>query len=265
MILLSLHMLNWRCCFIFEVFSCPNMTVLPILYLAYSGARFRQMREWQAQTMPRQLVGGVQGRNMSCIQTHLKLDIDIAESQGHDLIGLKLDKAKCFDRVIPSFAACLTLAFGIDRRLVSIFTKLSDGLHRHLNFKCWCSPVATHAANGIAQGDSMSLVAINVHSKVWVIFMDLLPEVVAMAYIDDAYLWARLEHASALSMAVQVTRFWDQLSGQLLNDSKCVVWGTSTNARKTCKALWPDMSLQLEIEVLGATIPTSKRPCFSFP
>ena len=56
------------------------ITVLPILYLAYSGARFRQMREWQTQAMPRQLVGGVQGRNMSCIQTRLKLDIDIATS-----------------------------------------------------------------------------------------------------------------------------------------------------------------------------------------
>ena len=241
------------------------ITVLPILYLAYSGARFRQLRTWQIQSMPRQLVGGVQGRNMSCIQTHLKLDIDVAESQGFDLIGLKLDKAKCFDRVIPSFAATLMLAFGIDRKLVSIFTKLYDGLHRHLSFKCWCSPVATHAANGIAQGDSMSLVAINVYSKVWIIFMDLLPDVVAMAYIDDCYLWARLEHASALERAVQTTRFWDQLSGQLLNDSKCVVWGTSTSARRTCKALWPDMSLQLEIEVLGATIPTSKRLAFHFP
>ena len=234
------------------------ITVLPILYLAYSGARFRQLCGWQIHTMPKQLVGGVKGRNMSSIQTHLKLDIDVAESQGQELLGLKLDKAKCFDRIIPSFAACLMLAFGIDRKLVAIFTKLYDGLHRHLSFKCWCSPVATHAANGIAQGDSLSLVAINVYSKVWVIFMDLLPEVVAMAYIDDAYLWAHLEYASVLATAVEMTRFWDQLSGQLLNDAKCVVWGTSTRARKTGKSLWPDMSLQLRLKYLVLTFPRPK-------
>ena len=240
------------------------ITVLPVLYLAYSGARFRQLRGWQINSMPSQLVGGVQGRNMSCIQTQLKLDIDIAHAQGYDLIGLKLDKAKCFDRIIPSFASCLMLAFGIDRRIVSIFSKLYDGLHRHLSFKSWCSPVATHAANGIAQGDSFSLVAINVYSKVWVVFMNLLPEVVAMAYIDDAYLWARLEHAHVLAHAVETTRFWDLLSGQLLNDKKCVVWGTSTKARKVCKQLWPEMLCQLELDVLGATIPTSKRQAFHF-
>ena len=188
------------------------ITVLPVPYLAFSGARFRQLRGWQIQAMPAQLVGGVQGRNMSSIQTHLKLDIDVANSEGYDLIVLKLDKAECFDRIIPSFAACLMLAFGIDRRLVSIFTKLYDGLRRHLSFKCWCSPTATHAANRIAKGDSLSLVAINVYSKVWVIFMNLLPEIVAMAYIDNAYLWARLEHARVLAMAVDMTRYWDQLS-----------------------------------------------------
>ena len=240
------------------------ITVLPILYLAYSGARFRQLRGWQINSMPSQLVGGVQGRNMSSIQTQMKLDIDIASAQGFDLIGMKLDKAKCFDRVIPSFASCLMLAFGIDKKIVTIFSKLYDGLHRHLSYKSWCSPTATHAANGIAQGDSFSLVAINVYSKVWIVFMDLLPEVVAMAYIDDAYLWARLEHASKLAHAVEITRFWDLLSGQLLNDSKCVVWGTSTKARKVCKQLWPNMSLQLEVEVLGAFVTTSKRLAFHF-
>ena len=240
------------------------ITVLPILYLAYSGARFRQLRGWQINSMPSQLVGGVQGRNMSSIQTQMKLDIDIASAQGFDLIGMKLDKAKCFDRVIPSFASCLMLAFGIDKKIVTIFSKLYDGLHRHLSYKSWCSPTATHAANGIAQGDSFSLVAINVYSKVWIVFMDLLPEVVAMAYIDDAYLWARLEHASKLAHAVEITRFWDLLSGQLLNDSKCVVWGTSTKARKVCKQMWPNMSLQLEVEVLGAFVTTSKRLAFHF-
>ena len=240
------------------------ITVLPVLYLAYSGARFRQLRGWQINSMPSQLVGGVQGRNMSCIQTQLKLDLDVAETQGFDLIGMKLDKAKCFDRIIPSFASCLMLAFGIDRRIVTIFSKLYDGLHRHLSFKSWCSPIPTHAANGIAQGDSFSLVAINVYSKVWVIFMSQLPEIVAMAYIDDAYLWARLENARVLAHAVEVTRFWDLLSGQLLNDKKCVVWGSSSKARKICKQLWPDMLLQLEIEVLGASIPTSKRQAFHF-
>lgn len=240
------------------------ITVLPILYLAYSGARFRQLRGWQINAMPTQLVGGVQGRNMSCIQTQMKLDIDIACAQGYDLIGMKLDKAKCFDRVIPSFASCLMLAFGIDRKIVTIFSKLYDGLHRHLSFKSWCSPTATHAANGIAQGDSFSLVAINVYSKVWIVFMNLLPEIVAMAYIDDAYLWAKLEHASRLAHAVEITRFWDLLSGQQLNDKKCVVWGTSSKARKVCKQMWPEMLLQLEVEVLGATIPTSKRLAYHF-
>lgn len=173
--------------------------------------------------------------------------------------GIKIDKSKCFDRIIPNYAGALMLAFGIPRCIVSIFMKLYGQLQKHLTFKSWFAATPTHGPNGVAQGCSLSLIAINVHMKAWVHFVQSLPEVCAQAYIDDAYLWTRLVHVSQLEKAMQLTQVWDELVGQCLNWSKCSVWGSSTCARKTIKRLFPQMQFVLDLEILGAFVPTSRK------
>lgn len=108
------------------------ISILPALVLSYTGARYEQLQTWQRQTMPEGVIGGVKGRTMPQLHTALRLDIDTANHHDQGLIGIILDKAKCFDRIIPSHTCALMLAFGLPKGLVNTFAELYKGLHRHI-------------------------------------------------------------------------------------------------------------------------------------
>ena len=241
------------------------ITLLPALFLAYTGTRFKQLQSWQQTIMPNQMLGAIKNRHMTTIPTTLRLQIDEAHADGFDLVGLKLDKAKCFDRILPNVTAALFLAFGLPKTITNVFVKFYQSLKRHLAYKGWASPRPTTACNGVAQGCSMSLVAINVHMKVWISLLEHLPTISVRAFIDDAYLWSRLQNIADLETAIKITQTWDLLCGQLLNGHKSIAWGTSTAARKAMRMSFPSMQLLYEVDVLGSIIYTSKRNSCAFP
>ena len=240
------------------------ITLLPVILLAYTGARFIHLKEWQMCIMPDQLQGGIPQRHMAAIHTQFAITLEHMRHEQCDLIGVKIDKAKCFDRIIPEYAGALMLAFGVPRCVVSFFLKLYQGLTKHLSYKSWVQPAPTHGPNGVAQGCSLSLIAINVHMKAWVHLLAVLPNVTAQAFVDDAYLWVRLIHKHDLVQAIHITQSWDALVGQAMNWSKCTVWGSSTEARKCIKHLFPNMRFALELEVLGVHVQTSFRNASHF-
>ena len=247
-----------------EAMNKRLITILPALILSYTGARYEQLQEWQQRTMPSAIIGGIKGRTMPLLHTALRLDIDTAKHENQGLIGVKLDKAKCFDRILPQHTAALFLAFGLPIGFVTLFTKMYRGLHRHLCYKGWMNSTPTTAANGVAQGCSISLIAVNVHTKVWIHLLEHLPEISVKAYIDDAYLWCHLIHVDVLTKAIEVTKLWDSLNGQKLNDGKSTIWGTTTPARKAIKKAIPSMKLELTFEALGTRIYTMDKDHFGF-
>ena len=200
------------------------ITLLPAILLTYTGLRFRQLQAWQQSVIPPNLCGAIKGRTMTSVHTQLRMDLDIAKRDSTPLVGLKLDKSKCFDRLIPAMAGVLMLAFGLPRGIVHFFVQMYTNLRRHLALRGWISPIATTASNGVAQGCSLSLIAVNLFTSVWSIFVDLIPQVTAKAFIDDAYLWSHLSQVHELRRALDVTVFWDTLTGQLSNPKKCQLW-----------------------------------------
>ena len=240
------------------------ITILPALLLAYTGSRFAQLQEWQNSVMPQGVLGGIRNRHMSTLFNEMRIDLDAAFIDHTPLIGLKLDKAKAFDRIVPEFAAALFLAFGLPKGLVNFFLKIYKGLHRHLSYRNWCSPHATTPANGVAQGCSLSLLAMNVYNKVWFHLLEHLPDITARAFIDDAYLWCHLSNISSMKAAIELTQLWDKLVGQKLNAGKSSMWGSTVEARKAIKLTFPEFPVFLEIVVLGARMYCSERDCFGF-
>lgn len=235
------------------------ITILSPMLLAYTGTRFRQLQAWQRMVLPRVLCGGIQNRDMSDVSVGLRLEIDEAQASNNPLVGIKLDQSKCFDRIVPDFAAALFLALGLPKGLVNAFVKMYASLKRHLSYRGWISSTATTAANGVAQGCSLSLIAINVHMAVWARFMALIPHVSARVFIDDAYLWVRLAHVQQLETAIAVTKQWNLLIGQKLNTEKCSLWATNAKARKAARKLFPSIPLVFEFDALGAKIYTTQR------
>ena len=235
------------------------ITILPIMLLAYTGSRFRQLQEWQQSFLPQEIYGGVKNRYMSEVHTGLQLSIDQAKKDHAPILGVKLDKSKCFDRIVPAFAGALMLAFGVPKGVITIFLKIYAKLQRFLSYKSWTSPTPTHAANGVAQGCSLSLLAINMYMCAWVLMIRKLPDITARVFIDDSYLWTKLGNQHNLLSAIQVTSVWDELSGQKLNLDKCTTWGSNPKARKTIKSLFPQMHFAHSFDVLGTLITTDDR------
>ena len=241
------------------------ITVLPALLLSYTGARYQHLQSWQNACMPKQIIGGIKHRQMTHIATDLRLQIDKANLEETALIGIKLDKSKCFDLIVPNYIAALFLSFGMDKKIVNFFLGMYKGLHRHLFYKSWAAPQPTTAANGVAQGCSLSLVAMNLYSMVWVCLLRHLPEVTVRAFVDDAYLWTHVINVHILEKALAVTELWDAMVGQRLNPEKSVIWGTTADSRKIVKRSFPSMKLKHEMDVLGTVIHTSNRLRYAFP
>ena len=78
-----------------------------VFTLLYTGLRFLQLQQWQQDVMPPQLKGGIKGRLMSEVHMTMQMEIDRAHSFHGSFAALKLDKAKCFDRLMPKLCAAI--------------------------------------------------------------------------------------------------------------------------------------------------------------
>ena len=241
------------------------ISLMSVFVVTYTGLRYAQLQSWQWQTLPEELYGGIKGRKMSEVYTQLQLQIDQSTSEDTGLIGLKLDKSKCFDRLIPSITAAIFVGFGLPVSLTMFFTKFYNSQKRFLAYKEWISDKPTTACNGLIQGCSLSLLAINLHMTIWVALMKCIPNLHTYAFIDDSYLWVRYHHADALVQAIKATQIWDQIVGQALNVKKCQSWATNRIARNKVKEILPEFEFCESVVVLGARIQTTLKKDFQWP
>ena len=241
------------------------ISLLSVILLSYTGLRYRQLQDWQNKSLPRQLFGGIKHRKMSSVHTQMQLHIDTAHANSVDLVGLKLDKSKCFDRLVPAIVASLFVIFGLPIGLTTFFLQLYQGLKRYMCYKQWVSTRPTTAPNGLIQGCSLSLLAINLQMTVWTLMLEKFSEISVAIFVDDSYLWAKATNTAVLQRAFQITLDWDDMVGQLLNMKKCQIWGTSSKSRADIRELFPQMQLVLTLDVLGATVHTSNAKRFEWP
>ena len=167
----------------------------------------------------------------------IQMEIDAAHSLQGSFAGLKLDKSKCFDRLIPKLCATLMLALGLPKGLACGFLALYTRMTRYSSFKQWTRSQPISTANGVVQGCSLSLLCINLHMAVWAWIVAHIDGVDFRAFIDDTYLWTCWSTLDNLVAAVRATELWDSLSGQFLNSSKCELFATSSTLRQIDAAL----------------------------
>ena len=179
------------------------IVLLSVFVLAYSGLRFRQLQEWQSDILPFEITGGVKNRFLSSIPLQLRLDLDAAGST-HDLIGVKIDKSKAFDRIVPSIAGMLMLAFGIQKEVVNFFLQRYSRMERYTCLDQWIAPSPLISCHGLVQGCSFSILCMNLQMAVWVLLLKSLP-ITKRAYIDDAYIWCSLQKSAELQKAMEIT------------------------------------------------------------
>ena len=233
--------------------------------LLYTGLRFLQLQQWQQDVLPPQLKGGIKGRHMAEVHMTTQMEIDRAHSLHGHFAALKLDKAKCFDRLMPKLCAAIMLALGLPQAFVCGFLALYTRMTRFLSFKQWARATAISTPNGVVQGCSLSLLCINIHMAIWAWILSHIDGIDFRAFIDDTYIWSRLPSTANLVAAVRATELWDSLCGQFLNASKCEAFATSGVLRHQLKAAFPQMKVVEVVNILGAFIQTTKKNVGNFP
>ena len=236
-----------------------------IFTLLYTGLRFFQLQSWQQTVMPMQLKGGVKGRQMAEVHSTLQMEIGHAHSFHGYFAAVKLDKSKCFDRLMPKLCAAIMLTLGLPVGFVRAFIALYSRMTRFLAFKQWTRAQPISTANGVVQGCSLSLLCINLHMAIWTWIVGQIPGVDFRAFIDDTYLWTREANIDNLVAAVKATELWDTLCGQFLNAGKCELFATNGEQRRALRLAFPQMKLVEVVNILGAHVQTTKKNVCQFP
>lgn len=241
------------------------IAILPVIAVTYASLRFHNLQKWQAAVMPPQVIGGVKGRHMVDVPLGIRMDADASPLTGQHVAGLKLDKSKAFDRVVIKVAIMLMLACGIPRQLVTFFGSLYHGLHRYTCFGKWISNTPISTPCGVIQGCSLSLIAINLMNLVWGIFMSSFKNLTARSFVDDLYLWGPYSAIEDRKMAYDVSNYWDLLTGQVSNASKCQSWSTGKQGRRKLKEIFPDAKHVVTLECLGSRLMLSQQKRYEWP
>ena len=235
------------------------ISLLNIFYLAYSRARFVDTISWQLKTFPKTVVGGIPGRKCTDVSHTIAIACELSHTQKQPVCGIKIDRQKCFDRVVPRIIVALGSILGLDPKFLKTWEQMYDGFQRHLTIGKFLGQEPLANCNGIAQGDTASVLAINILMTCWVKVVQRFTRVSHWVYIDDAYLLAKQEHIQDLKLAMDTTELFDSLTGQKTNLLKSGGWATSPRAKKLMMEFFPSLPLHDWFVVLGSQVKANQK------
>ena len=235
------------------------ISLLSIPYLLYSKARFLDTLEWQSFTFPKSMCGGIQNRKTSDVSHHLAIQSERAILSNNAVCGIQIDRSKCFDRIIPRVIAFLGTKLGLDQRFFNVWIQVYQGFRRYITLSNVVTAEPLSDANGIAQGDTGSVLAINIMMACWSQLMAQFETIQSWVYIDDAYLLCHAQHLEQLKLAMDCTAMYDILCGQTTNLAKSNGWATSKQSKASLRAVFPELQIVDWFKVLGAQIKTNSK------
>jgi len=235
------------------------IALLSIPYLLWSKVRFQDLTPSMHDVFPSEIFGGIKGKKTSDVAHHIAIRCERAIAMKQDVIGIKIDRSKCFDRIDVPIIATLAAKLGMPQQFLYVWTQMYQGFRRFLCFSGFIDTNELGSNNGVAQGDAASVIAINVLMSVWAMVLRNFPHIETFAFIDDGYIMCDREHIDELVAAFRATMLYDQLTGQVLNVQKSAMWGTSAAARKELKTKLPDIPIHEFFEVLGGQVASSSK------
>jgi len=235
------------------------INLMNIHYLLWSKVRFQHLSKWQTEVFPASVCGGVKGRQTSDIAHNIAVRTELALATNDPVVGVKIDRSKCFDRIAVNIIECIARRLGVPERFLRVWTQIYKKFQRFLTLGQHIDREPLASSNGVAQGDSASVLAINLLMSAWAVVMKIFPNIEAFVFIDDGYLMTKASHIDELSAAVHTTKLFDKLVGQKFNPEKSSAWATSKRAKNKLKENLPDIPCKDYFEVLGAYVKSTSR------
>lgn len=235
------------------------ITLLSLPYLVWSKARFSHLQAWQEQILPKQLSGGIRGRQPADVAHRISAATEAAILQKRSLMGVKLDRAKCFDRILPQTIAALGRSLGLPEQYLRVWLAVYADFKRYLTIGQVLSSVPMKQTNGVSQGDSASVLSVNLLMCGWCELLSSIPEIEYFGYIDDCYIMCDEKFSFNLKQAFEATRLYDELTGQLLNVHKSEGWATTRSAKRKLAEAIPGLKINDCFQVLGTFVKTTRK------
>ncbi|CAL1136262.1 unnamed protein product [Cladocopium goreaui] len=235
------------------------ITLMRVPYIMWSKARFDHLQEWQQKVFPPTLCGGIQGRQAADIAHIIAARCEHAIAFQKPICGIKLDRSKCFDRIIPRIVADFAKILGMDPKFLKVWLQVYEDFRRFLCMGHAISKTSLSNLNGVAQGDAASVVAINILMTGWTAIVESIPGIEHFAFIDDCYLLALESNVGNLAAALTGTKLFDKLVGQKLNIDKSSGFATSRTAKKKLANAIPALPIHDTFAVLGTFVKTNAK------
>ena len=151
------------------------INLLNIHYLLWSKVRFQHLTKWQQEVFHRTVCGGVKGRQTSDIAHHIGVANELAISTNAPVVGVKIDRSKCFDRIAINIVVCIARKLGLPERYFNVWTQLYQNFRRFLTLGQYIDDTSLASSNGVAQGDSASVLAVNLLMFAWTAVLKFFP------------------------------------------------------------------------------------------
>ena len=241
------------------------ITLCSMIYLVWSGLRNRQLKEWAVDFFPAQIAGGLPERGTHTLLVPFVLELEEKalsrrNAAGKDFfLGALYDKSKCFDLVIPRLAKLVLSLVGLPHGMVGAYYAFVTQLKRFFVLGKWCGRQWT-AYNSVLQGDSLSILVINVFH--WFLFQKLMrdtPAVSPTCYIDDLGLRATWSNRTQLRLAHDITMQFQRVAAFVDNADKAVIWTEQPRAVSWLRKLCPAAKISKIPLLLGLDLPVSQQ------
>ena len=236
-----------------------NIGLTPVFYSTYASVRYSDTMSWLTSIVPPDSYGGLCGRNASTSETDLSLSISEANNGEGNIVGLLIDKTKCFDMARPFMLAKLLTKLGLDEGIERGLTAQYSNLQRRFRVANSIGDVFK-SHNGIVQGCSLSVTMINVlfavlHKRM----VKVCPQIRLSLFLDDLKFWLRKRYSRQFRKVWEQIQIFDRLSGQRTNTKKTVLFATKRSLAKTvAKCLPKEVKIERVIKSLGFSHNTTK-------
>ena len=217
--------------------------VSSVVYSLWSSLRFRHLSTWMNSIAPSCLLGGIPGRSADSHEIDLSLEFH-EHDQNPDPIAIFLDRAKCFDMLVPDFAVQIACDIGLPLNVARALTGFYRGQIKIFKIGRFYGR-KVFSKNSAIQGCSMSILMVNAFYSIMTRAMTNQFHHVSIAtFIDDAKIWGSFHYVDEIAGAFEFVRQFDKDIGQQLNPQK-----TEILARRVLKGKLLKQKIQLPVQV----------------
>ena len=215
-----------------EPMKLRPISLASVLHVVYSSLRFKHLATWQASWIPMEICGGRAHFSPMDLAFPLMLEIEKRMLKKEAVLGILVDRAKCFDMVLIEIALQTMLALGCPAGVINALRGFYDGMTRAFrmgqNVGDWWK-----RTNGIIQGCAMSLQIVNtIFTVLYQRVYNKAPTVTMRTFVDDSNILGQASDLAGLRAAWYESLRFDKFSGQQTNVSKTKGYGSDLKARK---------------------------------